>query len=102
MIGRKSGSSNVEFNFILPHPLRALASGTWTNTNGMRLIRASDGATAVPTAVSVTGANTTSGSDVFSVIFITADTTTFGTGDVILQYASGAGNNQKLEVDAEF
>ena len=102
LIGRKSGSDNVEFNFILPHPLRGLATGTWTNTNGMRLLRASDGAGAVPTAVTVTGANTTSGSDVYSVIFITADTTTFGTGNVILQYASGAGNNQKLQVDAEF
>ena len=73
-----------------------------SNTSGIRLLRASDGTTALPTAVTVTGANTSSGSDVYSVIFITADTTTFGTGDVILQYASGAGNNQKIQVDAEF
>tara|TARA_A100000172_G_scaffold37589_2_gene22927 strand:+ start:2301 stop:3380 length:1080 start_codon:yes stop_codon:yes gene_type:complete len=101
LIGRKSGSSNVEFNFILPHPLRGLSTGTWTNTNGIRMVRASDGTAAVPTAVTVTGANTTSGNGVYSVINIVADTTSFNTGDVILQYASGGSNNQKLEVDAE-
>ena len=101
LTGRKSGSSDVEFNRTLPHPMRAPCTGTWTNLNGMRMQRVSDGAVAVPTAVTLTGANTGSGQGIFQVLNITADTTSYSTGDVIIQYGSGSNNNQKYELDAE-
>ena len=101
LAGRKSGSNDVEFNHILPHPMRAACTGTWTNTNGFRMIRVGDGATAVPTAVTLSGANTGSGIGIFQVLNITADTTSYATGDVIIQTASGSNNNQKYELDAE-
>ena len=101
LIGRKSGSANVEFNRTLPHPMRAACTGTWTNTNGMRMVRVGDAAAAVPTAVTLSGAGTGSGIGIFQVLNITADTTTYSTGDVIVQTASGSNNNQKYELDAE-
>ena len=101
LIGRKSGSANVEFNRTLPHPMRAACTGTWTNASGMRMQRVGDAATAVPTAVTITGAATGSGIGIFQVINIFADTTTYATGDVIVQHASGGSNNQKYELDAE-
>ena len=101
LVGRKSGSGDVEFNHILPHPMRGACTGTWTNTNGMRMQRVSDGAAATPTAVTLSGANTGSGIGIFQVLNITADTTTYATGDVIIQHASGSSNNQKYELDAE-
>ena len=101
LVGRKSGSGDVEFNNILPHPMRGACTGTWTNTNGMRMQRVSDGAAATPTAVTLSGANTGSGIGIFQVLNITADTTTYATGDVIIQHASGSSNNQKYELDAE-
>ena len=101
LTGRKSGSSNVEFNYILPHPMRAACTGTWTNTNGMRMVRVGDAAGAVPTAVTLSGANTGSAIGLFQVLNIIADTTSYSTGDVIIQYASGGSNNQKYELDAE-
>ena len=57
LIGRKSGSNDVEFNYILPHPMRGACTGTWTNINGFKMIRASDGSLANSTAVTLSGAN---------------------------------------------
>ena len=101
LAGRKSGSNDVEFNHILPHPMRAACTGTWTNLNGMRMVRVGDAATAVPTAVTLAGAGTGSGIGIFQVLNIVADTTSYSTGDVIIQTASGSNNNQKYELDAE-
>ena len=101
LVGRKAGNGTVEFDYILPHPLRAVANGTWTNVNGMKMYRVSDGTTATPSAVTVTGANTQSGQELFTVVFIQATTSSYSTGDIILQFASGGGNNQKLELNAE-
>ena len=101
LIGRKSGSNNVEFNRTLPHPMRAACTGTWTNLSGLKMVRASDGSLANSTAVTLSGAATGSGIGIFQVLNIIADTTTWGTADVILQYASGGSNNQKYELDAE-
>ena len=101
LTGRKSGSDDVEFNYILPHPMRAACTGTWTNTNGMKLTRVGDASGATPTAVTLSGATTGSGIGLFQVLNIIADTTSYSTGDVIIQYASGSSNNQKYELDAE-
>ena len=101
LTGRKSGSDNVEFNRTLPHPMRAACTGTWTNANGMRMVRVGDAAGAVPTAVTLSGAATGSGIGIFQVLNIVADTTSYSTGDVIIQTASGSSNNQKYELDAE-
>ena len=101
LIGRKSGSNNVEFNRTLPHPMRAACTGTWTNLSGLKLMRVGDASLANPTAVTLTGAATGSGIGLFQVLNIIADTTSYGTSDVIIQYASGGSNNQKYELDAE-
>tara|TARA_Y100000592_G_C5456772_1_gene311790 strand:- start:575 stop:2014 length:1440 start_codon:yes stop_codon:yes gene_type:complete len=101
LTGRKSGSQNVEFNYILPHPMRAPCTGIWTNTNGMRMVRVGDAAGAVPTAVTLSGGGTGSGQGLFEILNIIADTTSYSTGDVIVQYASGGSNNQKMQLDAE-
>ena len=101
LIGRKSGSNNVEFNHILPHPMRAPCTGTWTNLNGMKLIRVGDASLANPTAVTLSGGTTGSGQGLFEILNIFADTTSYSTSDVIIQYASGGSNNQKMQLDAE-
>tara|TARA_B100001778_G_scaffold208320_1_gene172328 strand:- start:602 stop:2089 length:1488 start_codon:yes stop_codon:yes gene_type:complete len=101
LIGRKSGSNDVEFNRTLPHPMRAACTGTWTNINGFKMMRASDGSLSNSTAVTLSGAATGSGIGIFQVLNIIADTTSFSTSDVILQYASASSNNQKYELDAE-
>ena len=81
--------------------MRAACTGTWTNTNGVRMVRVGDAAAATPTAVTLSGAGTGSGIGIFQVLNIFADTTTYATGDVIVQYASGGSNNQKYQLDAE-
>ena len=101
LTGRKSGSDNVEFNRTLPHPMRGACTGTWTNVNGMKMVSVADGDLASATAVTLAGSTTGSGQGIFQVLNITADTTSFGLSEVIIQYASASSNNQKYELDAE-
>ena len=67
----------------------------------MRMVRVGDAAGAVPTAVTLSGGGTGSGQGLFEILNIIADTTSYSTGDVIVQYASGGSNNQKMQLDAE-
>jgi len=98
LVGRKTGTGTVEFDFIIPHPMRAAASGTWTGTlSGFYLERVSDGSNALPTAVSIVGY----GIYPYNTIEFEASTTSFSTVDIIVQYATGAGNQQSFTLDAE-
>ena len=96
--GRKSGSGYTEHDTIVPYgPMRATPVGEWTGTmNAFTLVRVSDGATAEPTQVTILG-NQDGSRFTFQ-----AYTSSFSTGDIVLQAASGSGNNQSYYISAEF
>ena len=65
------------------------------------MISIADGDLSNATEVNIAGSTSGSGQRLFEVIDIVADTTSFGLAEVIVQYASGSSNNQKMQLDAE-
>ena len=100
LVGRKNGSNGVDFNFVLPKPVRtSAATWTWTgNMNGFRVVQ--NGGTTSYAPTSVTGY--IMNNYPYQMVAVTAATTNIQNYTAALQMASGSDNLQKYEVDAEF